>query len=262
MTDRNDLPQPAHRNEHGVLLDPPDQVRPGGRRGAPQLVAGKVPVGQQQHARPQPGQHPTGQHLLTGGVEAVEGRGQRRVGAALDQRQQPQLRMTGVPGAAGGLDVGRGVGDIEAGAVEGHHPAAEGEHPQGCDRGQRPAQAGEQRLQRPGAQPSAGPGRRRPGRQPQPTQLAQPGGLRPQHAAVARRAGGIGGAVQAQREHEVHHRPRRQQPAPPLHPPGRGHHLIDQLRPNVLGQHSQPQRQPLLRRQRRGQAATVIAAGG
>jgi len=48
---------------------------------------------------------------------------------ALDQRQQPHLRMAGAPGTAEGLGVGRGVGGVDAGAVPGHDPPAERDRP-------------------------------------------------------------------------------------------------------------------------------------
>ena len=58
-------------------------------------------------------------------------------------------------------------------------------------------------------------------------------------------------AEQPQCQHEVHHQPRRQQPAPLLPRPGIRHHRVHQLRRENPGQHPDrdPVRQPAVRRQ-------------
>ena len=50
-------------------LDPPQQISAGGGGLAPHPPTGEVPVGQQQHPRPERGQYLPGQRLLRTGAE-------------------------------------------------------------------------------------------------------------------------------------------------------------------------------------------------
>jgi hypothetical protein len=87
-------------------------------------MAGEVRAGQQQHPRAQGAQQPAGQLVLTCLADPVEHRVDHGVGTALDQREQPQLRVTALSDAER-LGVGRGVGRIQAGSVPGSQPEPE-----------------------------------------------------------------------------------------------------------------------------------------
>ena len=88
----------GHDGQVQAGLDPPQQVRAGAGGGVPQPVAVEVPVGQQQHPRPQAAQQAAGQGLLAGPLAAhrADRRVQQRPGPARQQRHQPQLRARGL----------------------------------------------------------------------------------------------------------------------------------------------------------------------
>ncbi len=154
MTDRND---PSGSTSAGgkirffLIRQARSAPVPGGR--APQLVAGEVAVGQQQHPGPQGRQQPPRKPVLAGPFDAVERGVDDRMGAALGQRDQPQLRVAALrhPERSG---VGRGVGGVQPGAVPGHQPEPERERARRARHGARPRGAGRteaQRAWRPGA---------------------------------------------------------------------------------------------------------------
>ena len=89
--------------------------------------------------------------------------------------------------------------------------------------------------------------RQAPGRPARPPPLAtQPAGQLGHHLPVP----AVPAPEQPQRQHEVHHRPARRQPAPLLPRPGHPDDPIDQLRRERPGQHPHrdPVRQPAIRR--------------
>jgi hypothetical protein len=183
--------------------------------------------------------------VFAGGVEAVEYRVDQRVRAALDQRQQPQLRMTGGAGPTEGSFVEWGVGDVDTGPVPGHHLPAERGHAAGVGAAGRAADPVEQRGHRRRSQASACLGQRWAGRHDDPGQVPKPIGQPAHHRPVARRRHAVRAAEQAQPENEVHHRTVRQQPAAALPGSRRGDHLVNERHGQLLGQHSQPQWQPV-----------------
>jgi hypothetical protein len=233
--------QHLHRREHQVLLDPPDQVSTGRSGQAPEVITREIPVGQQQHPRRQRGQQPPRQHLLAGLVDTVEDGVDQRVSAALGQREQPDLRVAAL-GDPERLSVGRGIGRVQPGAIPGHQPQPEREHPRGPRSGQHAAPQLEEQFQRLDPQPLPRPGQRRARRQHQALQMPHPIGEPAHHRPVTRRSSAVRAAEQAQPEHEVHHRPRGQQPPPLLAASGQLDHLIDQARADLIGQHPQASR--------------------
>ena len=138
--------------------------------------------------------------------------------------------------------VSRGIGRVYPGPVPGHQPQPERERTRRPRRRQRPAAQAEQQLKRPGPQPLPGPGQRRTGRQARAVQVAQPVRQPAHHRPVPRRPHAVRAAEQAQPQHEIHHRPRWQQPPPLLPAPGPLDHLVHQARADLPGQHPEPDR--------------------
>ena len=163
------------------------------------------------------------------------------MGAALDQGQEPQLRAATLDPAER-RGVSRGIGRVYPGPVPGCQPQPERERTRRPRLCQRPAAQAEQQLKRPGPQPLPRPGQRRTGRHARAAGVPQPVREPAHHRPVPRRAHAVRTAEQAQPQHEIHHRPRWQQPAPLLPAPGPLDHLIHQTRADLPGQHPQPDR--------------------
>ena len=217
-----------------------------------QAVAVEAAVGHDEHAGLQvsrcPGQG-RGEGLL--GVLGVPGHdGGDGAGAALGQGHHQDLRVGAVAAALGRdvaepFRVGGGVGALELDPVDGHQPPPGEPGPGGGQLRARHRGPLEQLPQRLAAQPLAGLGQRGGGRHvPFPFPDGQEGKALHQlpHDLF------VGIAVEkGEREHEIHHGPRGQQPFPLLPPPRLREHLIDQLTGDQPGQHAQ--RDPV--RQRR-----------
>ena len=161
------------------------------------------------------------------------------MGAALDQGHEPQLRAAAL-NPAERRGVSRGIGCVYPGPIPGRQPQPERERTRRPHRGQRPAAQAGQQLKRPGPQPLPGPGQRRTGRQARAARVPQPVREPAHHRPVPRRAHAVRTAEQAQSQHEVHHRPGWQQPAPFLTAPGPLDDLIHQARADLPGQHPEP----------------------
>ncbi|PRX48805.1 hypothetical protein B0I32_14050 [Nonomuraea fuscirosea] len=130
--------QDLDRGEHQVLLDPPQHVGSGRSDHAPQFVAGEVPVGQQEHARVKRVQEPARELVLAGLGDTVKGGIDQRVGAAFDQRQQPDLWISALCDSELGRVLG-GVSRIQAGAVPSDQAQPERESALRARSGQWPA---------------------------------------------------------------------------------------------------------------------------
>ena len=240
-----------HHRQHGGVLDPPQQVRAGGGGGPPQVKAGEPAAGDQQHPRPQVAEQPPGQLGLMH-RQRPHLRGEDRMGTALSQRGNPDLRegTRALPARrarpAEETRVGHGVRQVECGAIHRHQPPGPVERPGAHLAGQRRAHLGEQRPQRLGPQPRPRPADRRRRRHlpgpPPPPRIRQPLGQQPGHLLIPLTE------KQAHRQHEVDHHPGRQQPAPPLHPPRLSNHPVHQLRRERHRQqpNRDPVRQPLI----------------
>lgn len=186
-------------------------------------------------------QQPAGELVLTGPGHAVEGRTDQGMGAALDQGQEPQLRAAAL-NPAERRGVGRGTGRVYPGPVPGHQPQPERERTRRPRLRQRPAAQAEQQLKRPGSQPLPRSGQRRAGRQARAAAVPYPVREPAHHRPVPRRSHAVRAAEQAQPQHEIHHRPRRQQPPPLLTAPSPVDHLVHQARADLPGQHPEPGR--------------------
>ena len=204
-----------------VGADPPQQVRAGPDRPAPQGVGEETPVGQQQHPRFQPVHQRIGQGGLGLGVGPDLG-GEDRMRAALGQRHDPSLRerrpfalVHSRPTEE--LRVRRRVRDIQAGPVDRDQSTTRQPHTRRRRTPDRCSHPREQRRQRLRTQPSPGledrrlP--RRPVRLPPPRRPRQPVGQLGQHILIR--------ALRVQRhpDREVRHHPRRQHTMPLLSPP-------------------------------------------
>lgn len=211
------------------------------------------PVGQQQHPRPQQGEEPAGEV----GFVAVPGdtdgttdhRAEQTTGAGLDQTQQPRGRVTGEgesvvdPPEPGPVPVT--VRDLDrAQAVEGDRAQPRVADPGSARLAQRAGDDLEQHLQRGRSEPAPQvaqrllrhPRRRRHARRvgrDRPVAAGQPGQAGAQlvpdpQVADAREQG--------QGEHEVHARPRREQPQALLGRAGPGQDVVDEFERQVAGQ--------------------------
>jgi hypothetical protein len=169
------------------------------------------------------------------------------MGAALDQGQEPQLRAAALDPAER-RGVSRGISRVYPGPVPRHQPQPERERTRRPRHRQHPAPQAEQQLKRPGPQPLPGPGQRRTGRQRHAVQVPQPVRQPAHHRPVPRRAHAVRAAEQAQPQHEIHHRPGRQQPDPLLTASGQLDDLIDQSRADLSGQYPEPDLAWLVRR--------------
>ena len=148
--------QPPDDRQGERVTDPPQQVRAGRRRVAPQPPGQKLPVGHHQHPRTQRAQQPPSQDGF-GGAVAVEGRPQQRLAAALGVHQQSYLRERAGPGLIGrpveGGPVVLAVRHVHRGPV--HHGQAQPtpETPRQVRAAGRAGHPGEQQPQRLDAQP-------------------------------------------------------------------------------------------------------------
>ncbi|WSA49066.1 hypothetical protein OIE67_33920 [Nonomuraea fuscirosea] len=133
-------------------------------------MASEVPVGQQEHARVKRVQEPAREFVLAGLGDTVKGGIDQRVGAAFDQRQQPNLWISALCDSELGRVLG-GVGRIQAGAVPSDQAEPERESTLRARAGQWPAPQIEQQLKGLGPEPLPGLGQCRTGRQRQPMQM-------------------------------------------------------------------------------------------
>ena len=140
--------------------DPPQQVRAGPDRLAPQGVGEEPAVGEQQHPRLQPVQQRSAKVASDSAYVPICG-GEDRVGAALGQRHHPGLRERRLlalvhPRPAEVLGVRGRVGHIQAGAVDRDQPPPGQPHPRRRLGPDRPGDPREQRRQRLRTQPRPG----------------------------------------------------------------------------------------------------------
>ena len=266
--------QDFHRLEGEGRRGAPQDVRSGGEELPRQRPGQELAVGQHQHPRPEASrfQQVAGQGLLAVPVRAHRCPKQAP-GPGLGRRQPPDLRERPVTGLVGRtaemLVVGRLVRHVRRGPVDRDHPQPAAEHPRRPVIPDRPRNLLEQEPDRCRAELAAAPRQRGDVRRLPPPPAAgvhpavrvQPPGQQVTGAPlVIQPVGQLGhhlpvpavpAAEQPQGQHEVHHQPRRQQPAPLLPDPGRVHRRIHQLRRENPGQHTDrdPVRQPAVRRQ-------------
>ena len=260
--------QPFQHRQPKVGRDPPQQLRPGGRRLLPGLIAVEVPVGEHQHAGDEPGDQLPGQGLFPGGDRPERGV-HDAVGAALAQCDQPHLReragCLGGAGAAELLVVLVGGGHVQYQPVDGHHPQPAVPRPPGAGPGHRHRDPLEQQLHRGLTEPGTGLGDRTrrwylPVVPPIPQKL-QPVHQLPQHLFVRLTE------EQVQRQHVIHHHVRRQQPLPLLPLPAFVDDIVHDVSMDQTGQHSDTQMIGQATRPRSGTPHTIrhtaknIAAG-
>jgi hypothetical protein len=174
-------------------------------------AASKPASASKQHRGIQRAQQPVRIAQLAGAFGA-EGGSEQGTGAAPGQGQQPQQRVPELQALPGALAITPGehliIGDVQEGAIDGHGAQPTVERPGLPGAGHRPGQRLKQPPQR--RSPDPAPGARQRGRarlrhgQPfQPSRQLAP------HSPVR------AAPEQRQRKHEVHHHPRRQQPALP-----------------------------------------------
>ena len=222
----------------------------------------------------QPGlEQVAGQGLLAVPVRA-QGCPQQAPGPGLRRRQPPHLRERPVPGLVGRaaevLVVDLAVRHVRGRPVDRDDPQPAAEHPRRPLVPDRPRDLLEQEPDRCRAELAAAPRQRGDVRRPPPPPLprvhpaarvqllpgqqvtgaplmVQPVGQLGHHLPVP----AVPAPEQPQRQHEIHHQPRRQQPAPLLPRPGILHRGVHQLRRENPGQHTDrdPVRQPAVRRQ-------------
>ena len=251
----------------------PQDARPGGEEVAGHLPGQELPVGEDDHPRPEASlfQQVTGQFLLGGAVAAERGP-EQAPGPGLRRHDPPDLRECPVAGlvrgAAEELVVGLAVRHVRRGPVHGDDPQPAAEHPRRVIVPGRARDLQEYVPQRCRAEFPAAPRHRGDVRLPPPAALA---GIDPavrvelafQQVSgpplVIKAVGeldhdlpvaAVPAPEQPQRQREVHHQPRRQQPAPLLPRPGRLHRRVHQLRRENPGQNANrdPVRQPAIRR--------------
>ena len=267
--------QDLHRLEGEGRRGAPQDVRPGGEELPRQRPGQELPVRQHQHPRPEASllQQVAGQRLLAVPVRA-DRRPEQAPGPGLGRRQPPHLRERPVPRLvrrpAEVLIVGLAVRHVRRRPVHGHDPQPAAGHPWVLLVTDRSRDLLEQEPDRCRAELAAAPGQRGDVRRPPPPPLPRvhpavrvqmlPVQQVRSAALVIQAVGQLGhhlpvAAVpapeQPQRQHEVHHQPGRQQPAPLLPDPGRSHRRIHQLRCENPGQDTNrdPVRQPPVRRQ-------------
>jgi hypothetical protein len=206
--------QLAQYRQPPAVLDAHDQVSPGGGDTGDLRMAGKVPVGQHQHAGVEDSVvDELVQQQWLAGTHCRPDRVDQRPGAAGDQGQQPDLRIPAradppARRTAERFAVRRGVRDIQPGAIrrylqQGQLPA-EGRHPRQARGRPGTAQPPEQRLYRRPAQAAPGlhRGRDRGDLPPAPRDLgSELLEQRPQHLAVSR------SRTEPQGQHEVQRHP-------------------------------------------------------
>ena len=188
---------------------------------------GEVPVGEQQHPRPQAPQQTWGVTGLPDPIGA-EYDVDDGAGAARDYREQPHHR---IPGTAVRAALATVCGQVGAAVGHGQRRAvnrADQQSPPPRRSGGRTGEQLEQRPQRSRPDPAAGLGQRGPAR------LAT---LAPCKPATSRAtpAGTLTGE-QSPGQQQIHHHPRRQVTNAGWHPPRRRQDRIDHLERNDLGQ--------------------------
>ena len=262
--------QDFHRLEGEGRRGAPQDMRPGGEELPGQRPGQELAVRQHQHPRPETAglEKVAGQGLLTVPVRAYR-RAQQAPGPGLRRRQPPHLRERPIPGLVGRTAEERvvrlAVRNVRCRSVHRDDPQPAAEHAR-CPRvPDRPRDLLEQEPDRCRAELAAAPRQRGdvrrlpppplprvhppPGVQLLPGQqvtgaplMVEPVGQLGHHLPVP----AVPAPEQPQRQHEVHHQPRRQQPAPLLPRPGRVHRGVHQLRRENPGQHTDrdPVRQP------------------
>ena len=252
----------------------PQDVRPGGQELPGQRPGQELAVGQHQHARaeaslsragrgPGPARNPgTGP-----GMPRAGSRSRTPPPPATDLRERPVTGLVGRPAEV--LVVRRAVRHVRRRPVDGHHPQPAAGHPGRLIIPDRPRDLLEQEPDRRRAELAPPPRQRGDVRRPPPPPLprihpaariqvpgqqasgaplmVQPVRQLDHHLPVP----AVPAPEQPQRQHEIHHQPRRQQPAPLLPRPGILHRGIHQLRRENPGQDTDrdPVRQPPVRRE-------------